>query len=121
VLFRSSPTRGLPIQQPPSSLAALLFNLNASSISSISATINGTARVAPHGSEEERYYRDVHLANNTFDEGDGSSRFASGGEEEARVVVVTIRDGRISDWKGGVRDWVLVDESGMDAPRVNGC
>ncbi|KAL2258824.1 hypothetical protein VTK26DRAFT_7701 [Humicola hyalothermophila] len=120
-----------PPPNPPSSLAALLFNLNTSALSSISATINGTARLVERGTPEERYYRDVHLANNTFDSGaldllgplrqpqngggeggeagagvpDGTGRFAAG--DEARVIVVGIRDVRIADWKGAVRDWVI--------------
>lgn len=28
-------------------------------------------------------------------------------DEDVRVVVVRIKDGRISDWKGGVKDWVI--------------
>ncbi|AEO65624.1 fb0fcae3-ff52-42bf-9e7d-9158462c7b61 [Thermothielavioides terrestris] len=137
----------LPHREPPSSLAALLFNLNTSAVSSISATINGSARLAPRGSAEERYYRDVHLANNTFDTappgltggagGDGvgadggaaenggsagRSRFAAG-DDEVRVIVVGIRDVRIADWKGAVRDWVIAapgeDEQGS-TPMVNG-
>jgi hypothetical protein len=32
--------------------------------------------------------------------------------EEVRVVVVKITDGRVSDWKGGVRDWTLAGEEG---------
>ncbi|KAL2181106.1 uncharacterized protein P884DRAFT_289574 [Thermothelomyces heterothallicus CBS 202.75] len=56
-----------PNREPHSSLAALLFNLNTSAVSSISATINGSARLVERGSDEERYYRQVHLENNTFD------------------------------------------------------
>ncbi|KAK4136889.1 hypothetical protein BT67DRAFT_373833 [Trichocladium antarcticum] len=124
-----------PVRAPPSSLAALLYNLNASAISSISATISGRARLVDRDSPEEHYYRDVHLENNTFDDamvdlggiaagggvaadgeekgvltngvgpGTGTSRFAAG--EEVRVIVVGIRDVRISDYKGAVRDWVI--------------
>lgn len=39
--------------------------------------------------------------------------------EDVRVVVVRIRDGRISDWKGGVKDWVIA-ESGAGAGDANG-
>ncbi|ORY11545.1 hypothetical protein BCR34DRAFT_538235 [Clohesyomyces aquaticus] len=39
-------------------------------------------------------------------EGDGGTKCYVEGEE-VRVVVVKIRDGRIADWKGQVRDWVV--------------
>lgn len=74
----------------------------------------------PSGTEEERYYRQQHLENNTFEEVDiqpfqqnngpvqdgGRNCFVAG--EEVRVVSVDIRDVRISDWKGTVRDWEIV-------------
>ena len=40
-----------------------------------------------------------------------------------RVVVVRIRDGRISDWKGGVKDWVILEpgtEGNGAVPLTNG-
>ncbi|KAI9817074.1 MAG: hypothetical protein M1826_001656 [Phylliscum demangeonii] len=52
-----------------SRLADLLINLNTSALSSISATINGTATVIAAGSDEERYFKAKHLENNTFDDG----------------------------------------------------
>ncbi|KAK4033511.1 hypothetical protein C8A01DRAFT_19558 [Parachaetomium inaequale] len=125
-----------PTREHPSSLAALLFNLNTSAVSSISATINGSARLVERGSDEEKYYREVHLENNTFDnsaetglfgavaadgaegEGNGASRFAAGGGDDVRVIVVGIRDVRIADWKGAVTDWVIA-EAGEEAV-VNG-
>ncbi|KAF1841440.1 uncharacterized protein K460DRAFT_369469 [Cucurbitaria berberidis CBS 394.84] len=42
-------------------------------------------------------------------EGDGGTRCYVEGEE-VRVVVVKVRDGRIADWKGQVRDWNLLLE-----------
>ncbi|KAK1775683.1 hypothetical protein QBC45DRAFT_382859 [Copromyces sp. CBS 386.78] len=122
-----------------SSLAALLFNLNTSAVSSISATINGSARLVDRGSEEEKFYREKHLENNTFDseqplmnsirrgstagqqilpgeqgageEGDyGRERYVA--DEDVRVVVVGIRDVRIADWKGTVQDWVIAPPEG---------
>ena len=30
--------------------------------------------------------------------------------DDVRVVVVKVRKGRSSDWKGGVKDWVVVDD-----------
>lgn len=113
-----------------SSLASLLLNLNTSAMSSISATINGSARVVAAGTDEERFYRQAHLDNNTFDSatGAGFNPFgqpggaadgpASGTEdggrecfvagEEVRVIIVGVRGVRISDWKGNVKDWELV-------------
>jgi hypothetical protein len=39
-------------------------------------------------------------------EGDGGTRCYVEGDE-VKVVVVKIKDGRIADWKGQVRDWTL--------------
>lgn len=122
---------GSPGPEHRSSLASLLLNLNTSAISSISATINGTAELVARGSEEETFYRSQHLENNTFDSEGGVGMF-NGGEqvsedggrecfvagEEVRVILVHIKDIRTSDWKGSVKDWVLV--SGDSATSVNG-
>ncbi|KAI7540241.1 hypothetical protein KC331_g9280 [Hortaea werneckii] len=136
-----------------SSLANMLMQMNSAAVSSISATMNGEAMVLEAGTEEERWCREQHLLNNTFEAGGGGggelggataagngmagngseSRQGAGGEDgtfspsspsqqprsgdggrssyiedqDVRVVVVRIRDGRISDWKGGVKDFVL--------------
>jgi len=123
--------------------------MNTASLSRISTTINGTAELVPSASQEETWYKEQHLANNTFGpggenarsdssiehglwggggiaedagvegqrEGDGGTKCYVEGEE-VRVVVVKIRDGRIADWKGQVRDWTL---SGDDrASELNG-
>lgn len=58
---------GSPPPEARSSLAALLFNLNSSAVSSISATINGSARLVERGTEEEKYYREKHLENHAFE------------------------------------------------------
>ncbi|TLD07828.1 hypothetical protein PgNI_10151 [Pyricularia grisea] len=121
------PSGGSPGPEHRSSLASLLLNLNTSSISSISATINGSARLADAGSEEESFFQQQHLENNTFEDSSaGASIFnsaqADGARptfvegEDVRVVVVKIKDVRISDWKGNVRDYVIVPSE----PRVNG-
>jgi hypothetical protein len=120
---RGSRTGSPPPEAAGSSLAALLLNLNTSELSSISATINGEARLVDRSTEEEGYYKERHLDNNTFsEEGHGHGggweerEKQDGGRgcfiegEEVRVVVVKITDGRVSDWKGGVRDWSLVEE-----------
>lgn len=116
-----------PRQATTSSLATLLLNLNTSALSSISATINGTARIVERGTDEERFFRQRHLENNTFDGGeegqagqDGGRSEGDGGRgcyiegEEVRVVAVRVKDGRIADWKGGVKDWRLEDADEED-------
>lgn len=51
--------------------------------------------------------------NVTPSEGDGgASCFIEG--EEVRVVLVGVREGRIADWKGGVKDWTLVSPEEED-------
>jgi hypothetical protein len=124
-----------------------LLGMNTASLSRISATINGVAELVPSGSDEEKWYKTQHVANNTFGpsedeaqsgslmqgglwgsgngvardddtvEGDGGTKWYVEGEE-VRVVVVKIRDGRISDWKGQVRDWTL--ETDDAAAGING-
>lgn len=129
------------------------MGMNTSAMGSISATINGTAHVLDKGSEEEEWCKAMHLANNTFDgEGEGGQRDTGNGaqsaihsmlssspsatqtigsasrdpyieDEDVRVVVVRIREGRIADWKGGVKDWVLeqsVDQAGTEQELMNG-
>lgn len=117
-----------PPQATRSSLATLLLNLNTSALSSISTTIDGLARLVEPGSEEERWCKEKHLENNTFGdqareeqglfgsapnpeatEGDGgTSCFIA--NEDVRVVLVRVKEGRIADWKGGVKDWLVVSE-----------
>ena len=41
-------------------------------------------------------------------EGNTSSCYIDG--DEVRVVVVRVSEGRIADWKGGVKDWLVTDE-----------
>lgn len=98
-------------------------------MSSISATIGGAARLAPPNSDEEKFFIEKHLENNTFedteplirhqanagDNGDTTGRFVAG--EEVGVIVVDIKDVRISDWKGTVRDWALISS---DSTLANG-
>lgn len=115
-----------PHQATRSSLASLLLNINTSALSSISATITGEARILDEGSGEEKWCKEKHLQNNTFDEQARGERGWLGSPQvfaqsvsdagtrsfiannEVRVVVVPVREGRIADWKGGVKDWALV-------------
>ncbi|KAI7571385.1 hypothetical protein KC317_g1677, partial [Hortaea werneckii] len=140
-----------------SSLANMLMQMNSAAVSSISATMNGEAMVLEAGTEEERWCREQHLLNNTFEAAGGGEvggsvgsgmvngsdgpqaggqghvlstspsqpRSGDGGrssyieDQDVRVVVVRIRDGRISDWKGGVKDFVL-SHAGEDADAEGG-
>ncbi|THV98587.1 hypothetical protein D6D27_01443 [Aureobasidium pullulans] len=96
--------------------------------SSSQMPINGNAIVLPVGSEEEKWCKLQHLENNTFEreetsqnvlsatpsnaEDEEASRQSFLKDEDIRVVVVRIREGRIADWKGGVKDWVLAPAEG---------
>lgn len=119
-----------PAAATRSSLASLLLNLNTSALSSISTTITGKAVFLEKGSPEETWCKEAHLANNTFGDqveeeglfvrqppsagafegrgGGNSTCYIEG--EDVRVVIVRVREGRIADWKGGVKDWVVIDE-----------
>ena len=108
-----------------SSLASLLLNINTSALSSISTTITGSARFLEPGSEEEAWCKERHRENNTFEEEIGGlfsrqlqdqnqSQLECSMADNVRVVTVQVREGRIADWKGSVRDWVVVpDESDL--------
>lgn len=131
---------GSPPPAARSSLASLLLNLNTSALSSISTTITGEARFLERGTEEEKWCKETHLANNTFGEqaqeeaglfggqvpnadasSEGRSCYIEG--EDVRVVLVRVKEGRIADWKGGVKDWALVsndDQQISQMPLVNG-
>jgi hypothetical protein len=78
------------------------------------------------GSDEEAWCKSKHRENNTFGEeggdvnpfgaGNGAEQADAGSYiegEEVKVVLVRISDGRISDWKESVTDFVL--EDGGDA------
>jgi len=116
-----------------SSLASFLYGLNSASISRISVSINGTAHFVPAGSEEEAWCKAKHKELNTF--GDSDNLFGDETEEtedrgnsgagcyiegqDVRVLVVSILDGRISDWKGTVKDWTLQERDFQANGTVN--
>ncbi len=101
--------------------------MNTSALSSISTTITGEAFFLDQGSEEEKWCKEAHLANNTFGDQareeaglfggrppnaetlDGGSASCYMEGDDVRVVVVRVKEGRIADWKGGVKDWLIVD------------
>jgi hypothetical protein len=41
-------------------------------------------------------------------------------DSDVRVVTVQVREGRIADWKGGVRDWILLPPANEHEGLVNG-
>jgi hypothetical protein len=115
-----SPDRDL---RGTSGLASLLAGINSAALSSISVSINGTAHILEQGSEEAAWFKARHKEHNTFgDTVDNSDVFgeddstAGAGcyieNQEVRVVVVDIKDGRISDFKGSTRDFSVADEIG---------
>jgi len=85
------------------------------------------------GGAEATWCKERHKEHNTFgdmlDSGDVfGSQDPSGGagcyidDQALRVVVVEIKDGRISDWKGTVKDWAVGDgdQASRREPLVNG-
>lgn len=98
-----------------SSLAALLTNLNSAELSSISATLNGYAHIIPQGTEEEGFYKRMHLQNNP----EAENRCYLVGEE-LRVVVIRIGWVRVSDHRGGVRDYDCLGASSIESERSLG-
>ena len=41
---------------------------------------------------------------------DGGSASCYMEGDDVRVVVVRVKEGRIADWKGGVKDWQIIDD-----------
>lgn len=85
------------------------------------------------GSEEESWCKARHLENNTFEEEEinlfgqqqqqqdpNARRPSISIDTDVRVVTVRVTEGRIADWKGGVRDWVLLPAEQQDSGLVNG-
>lgn len=119
-----------------SSLANLLLGLNTASISRISISLNGTAQFLEPGSEEEAWCKTKHKENNAFGEdgqpdpfgmmlggglrgAEGAGSYIEG--EEVRVVLVKIKDGRISDWQESVKDFSIEENAAArPGPMVNG-
>jgi len=85
------------------SLSTLLKNLNSSEMGSISATINGNAILLKHKSEEEKWCRDQHMKNHSINMDNKSNNI----NDECGIIVISIKDGTISDYNGGVRDFIL--------------
>jgi hypothetical protein len=115
----------------------MLLGLNSAALGRISATITGTARVLESGSQEEKWCIEKHMESHGYKESaieDGTEDNATGNSngtneqmstgflqgQDVRVVVVKVREGRIADWKGGVKDFVISEAGGESAGLVNG-
>ena len=129
-----------PAAATRSSLATFLLNMNTTALSSISTTITGEARFLVAGTEEEKWCKEVHLANNTFGDQAREEGGLFGGQppsadtleghntnsscyiegEDVRVVLVSVNEGRIADWKGGVKDWKVVAEGSGRSTHADG-
>jgi len=108
----------------------MLLGLNTASLSRISVSLNGTAEFLQSGSQEETWCKTKHKENNTF--GEAESDAFGGGEgddagagcyiegEEVMVVLVKIRNGRISDRTETVKDFVLDEDISNGGRLVNG-
>ena len=86
----------------------------------------GDARVVERGAEEERWCKERHRENNTFAADEAGlqpqqqqQQQDDYDDEDVRVVAVQVKEGRIADLKGGVRDWVVSspDEEGDQLPQ----
>lgn len=61
------------------------------------------------GAPNNNRYNNNNNDNDDEDEDDAGQAQISV-DDSARVVAVEVREGRIADWKGGVRDWTVVPE-----------
>jgi hypothetical protein len=103
-------------------MASALYQRNVEDMTGIGATIGGSAHLAPTGSEEEKFYIEEHLKNHssgdvpevslqgTADER-GSRHVIAG--EQVRIIIVEIKDVRISDLDGNIQDWEIVPASNL--------
>jgi len=85
-------------------------------------SLNGTAQFLAPGSEEESWCKAKHKESNAFGEdaqpdpfgmmggAEGAGSYIEG--EEVRVVLVKIKDGRISDWQESVKDFTVDETAG---------
>jgi len=97
-----------------SGLASMLAGMNSAALSRISVSINGIARILDPESPEATWYKARHKESNTF--GDTTDDTDAGcyiEGQEVLVVVVQIKDGRISDWKGTTKDFDMTTVNGI--------
>jgi hypothetical protein len=115
-----------PTHLPPrsGSLAELLLGMNTASLSRISTTINGMAELIPFHSEQERWYKAQHLANNTFgrsENGDYSNSPIGGGlRREGNQGTFPAEEDDIGEGDGGTKCYVEDDEARVIIVRITG-
>ena len=105
---------------PRTRLAALLSGLNTAALARISVTMDGEAHILQAGSEEERYCLERHVEHYAAETGDDAPDMTAIGGQDVQVVSVRIQGGRIADWKGGLRDFVVGALDGAQPVIPNG-
>ncbi|KAK9460793.1 uncharacterized protein V1516DRAFT_677670 [Lipomyces oligophaga] len=88
----SSPTSG------PQGLSQLLLSMNQAELSSISATLNGIARIVTNP-DEEAFFKQRHLASNPVD----ARTFIDA--DDIALIVVKISSARVADVENNVVKW----------------
>ncbi|KAK9389021.1 hypothetical protein V1515DRAFT_596859 [Lipomyces mesembrius] len=82
----------------PQGLTQFLLSMNQAELSSISATLNGRARIVDD-QEEERFFKEKHLASNPTD-----ARLFIDAENVA-VIVVKVSSARVADVDNNIVNW----------------
>lgn len=107
-------TRDISPPPPASfSLSQLMLRLNRAAFAQISVTIDGTAQFLQPGDEAESWYRDQHVRNHRMNDDAESGEAGDGGKgryveaQEVRVVLIPIQGIRVSDSRGGIKDYVV--------------
>ncbi|KAK9241103.1 hypothetical protein V1525DRAFT_352513 [Lipomyces kononenkoae] len=95
----------------PQGLTQFLLSMNQAELSSISATLNGRARIV-EGEAEEKFFKEKHLASNPAD-----ARLFIDAENVA-VIVVSVSSARVADLDNNVVRW---RKPGAEStPQLNG-
>ena len=93
---------------PRTNLAALLAGMNTAALARISVTISGEARILEGNSEEGKYCLEKHVGNYLAAAGeDGVVDASTLCGQDVQIVSVKINGGRIADWKGGLKDFLV--------------
>lgn len=100
---------------PPAgfSLSQLMLRLNRAAFAQISVTIDGVAQFLQSGTDKESYCREQHIQSHQLNDDAESGEAGDGGKgyyveaQQVRVVLVPIQGIRVSDSKGGIKDYMI--------------